>query len=288
MGQLAATRIGWENEHLAAFLLSKISFVANPITVSDDVGSDFFCTLFESRIENDKEQLFPRNSFAIQIKSKEETILATNKIGYLRELELTFFVGVIDQKDLRLNIYSGEYVPLLFTEHGIPQKELKLSPVRNVVGIKDYCRTTTDKSLQVLTAFLKMPFVMEISARDTRDTILAKARQASDLCSRMHQNISARVSQEYIFRLSEPGSASIMAGSGSAETFRRNFYLRLAEAFYNLEWIHKAQRHNFKMEEFRVYEKCYLGLMDAGIETPGMLHEIYNKLKQQLVDGNSD
>lgn len=287
MAHLAAPRIGWENEHLAAFLLSKISFVANPITVSDDVGSDFFCTLFESRIENNVEQLFPRNSFAIQIKSKEETILATNKIEYLTNLELPFFVGVIDQKNLRLNIYSGEYLPLLFTLHGPPQKELKLSPVRDLVGIEDYCRTTTDENLQVLTAFLKMPFVMEISASDDRNTIRAKTRQVSDLCFQMHQNISARVSQEYIFRLGKPSLVSIMAGPDSAKTFRRNFCLRLAEAFYNIEWIHRAQRNNFKMEEFKVYEKCYLGLIEAGIEIPEILREIYNRLKQQLADGNS-
>jgi hypothetical protein len=288
MAQLAATRIGWENEHLATFLLSRISFVANPITVSDDVGTDVFCTLFESQIENNAEQLFPRNSFAIQIKSKEETILATNKIEYLRKLELPFFVGVIDRENLQLNIYSGEYVPLLFTKHGIPKNELKLSPVRDVVGIEDYCRTTANENLQVLTAFLRMPFVMEISARDKHDSILTKARRLSDLCSRMHQNISARVNQEYIFRLSEPGSASIMAGSGSAETFRRNFYLRLAEAFYNLEWIMKSPQHSLNMEEFRVYEKCYLGLIAAKIEIPDILREIYNQLKDQLADKSKD
>lgn len=287
MGQLAAPRIGWKNEHLATFLLSRISFVANPITVSDDVGSDFFCTLFESRIKNNVEQLFPRNSFAIQIKSKEETILATNKIEYLTKLELPFFVGVIDRENLRLNIYSGEYVPLLFTEHGIPQKELKLSPVRSVVGIKDYCLTTTDENLQVLTASLRMPFIMELSASDTRDTILAKARQVSDLCFRMHQNISARVSQEYIFRLSESG-LSIMAGPGSATTFRRNFHFRLAEAFYNLEWIMKSPQHNLSMDEFRVYEKCYLGLIEAKVEIPDWLRGIYNRLKNQLPDRNKD
>lgn len=288
MGQLAAPRIGWENEHLATYLLSKISFVANPITVSDDVGSDFFCTLFESRVESKTEQLFPRNSFAIQIKSKKETVIATNKIEYLTNLELPFFLGVIDQKNLRLNIYSGEYLPLLFTQYGIPQKELKLSPVRDIVDIKDYCRTTTDKNLQLVTAFLKMPFVLEISASDTRDTVLAKSRQISTLCSRIHQNISARVSQEYIFRLSEPGSASIMAGSGSVETFRRNFYLRLAEAFYNLEWITKSPHHNLNMDEFRVYEKCYLGLIEAKIEIPDLLRKIYNRLKGQLTDRSKD
>ncbi|MGQ0665896.1 MAG: hypothetical protein ACT4O4_02580 [Nitrospiraceae bacterium] len=283
MAHLAAPRIGWENEHLATFLLSRISFVANPLTIADDVGSDFFCTLFESRIENNAEQLFPRNSFAIQIKSKEETILATNQIEYLTKLELPFFVGVIDRENLRLNIYSGEYVPILFTEHGIPQKELKLSPVRNVeIEIKNYCQITKDESLHVLTAFLRMPFVIEISASDKRDTVFAKARQVSDLCSRMHQNISARVSQEYIFGLSEPGSALIMAGPGSATTFRRNFYFRLAEAFYNLEWIMKSPQHNLRLDEFRVYEQCYVGLNEAGIEITDLLRGIYTRLKSQL------
>lgn len=287
MGQLAAPRIGWENEHLATYLLSRISFVANPITVSDDVGSDFFCTLFESRIENTIEQLFPRNSFAIQIKSKEETILATNKIEYLTKLELPFFVGIIDRERLRLDIFSGEYVPLLFTEHGIPQQELKLVPVRNGGDNKKYCQTTKDENLQLLTASLRMPLVMELSASDTRDTILAKAHSLSDLCFRMHQNISARVNQEYIFRLSESG-LSIMAGSGSITTFRRNFHFRLAEAFYNLQWLHAKQRNLFSIEEFRVYEKCYLGLIEAKIEAPEILRKIYNELKSQLADKNTD
>jgi len=41
------------------------------------------------------------------------------------------------------------------------------------------------------------------------------------------------------------------------------------------------------MEEFRVYERCYLGLIEAGIEIPGMLREIYNKLKHQLAVRNN-
>jgi len=144
VAHLAAPRIGWENEHLATFLLSRISFVANPTTVADDIGSDFFCTLFESRTENDAEQLFPRNSFAIQIKSKEETIRATNKIQYLDKLELPFFVGVIDRDKLQLRIYSGEYVPILFPLYGAPL-ELRLSPVPAAeVKTTDYCQVKQD------------------------------------------------------------------------------------------------------------------------------------------------
>jgi hypothetical protein len=44
---VAGPRRGWENEHLAAVLLSGVSFIAHPLTIGDDIGSDFFCTLFE-------------------------------------------------------------------------------------------------------------------------------------------------------------------------------------------------------------------------------------------------
>lgn len=289
MAHLAAPRIGWENEHLATFLLSRISFVANPITVADDIGSDFFCTLFVSRIENNAEQLFPRNSFAIQIKSTAAIIPATNKIEYLEKLELPFFVGIVDRTHLKLKlrIYSGEYIPILFTKYGIP-RELQLSPAPvTEIETNGYCDVTQDHNLVALSALLRLPFVAEICAQDSRENILSKAQQLGELCSRMHMNISAKASREYIFRLDQPDAVMIMAGSGSATTFRQNFYRRLAEAFYNLEWIHKSQRHNFKMEEFRVYEKCYLGFIEAGIEIPMMLREIYNRLKQQLADGNS-
>lgn len=286
MGQLAETRIGWENEHLATFLLSRISFVANPITVADDIGSDFFCTLFESRSQNATEQLFPKNSFAIQVKSTESPFAATNKIQYLHELELPFFIGVVDQQYLRLRIYSGEYLPILFCEHGVPCK-LKLSPVSATeFKTKNYCEVKKDKKLTLLYALLRLPFIMQISAKDSRKEILGKAQRLGKLCSRMHKNISARVSKEYIFRLDKPDSALTLAGSGSATTFRQNFYLRLTEAFYNFDWIYRNQRRNFRMEEFRVYEKCYSDLVSAGIGIPPILQERYNELKQLLKAAN--
>lgn len=284
MAHLAAPRIGWENEHLATFLLSRISFVANPITVADDIGSDFLCTLFESRTGNNAEQLFPRNSFAIQIKSKEETIQATNKIQYLDKLELPFFVGVIDRDrdKLQLRIYSGEYVPILFPQYGAP-RELRLSLVpAEEVKAKGYCQVKQDQNLVAVDALIRLPFVMEIGANEKRDDILKKGQELSKLCSRMHDNISARTSKEYIFKLGQPDSAMILAGHGSAQTFRYNFCLRLAEAFYNLEWIMKSPQRNLSMDEFRVYENCYLGLIEAKVEIPDMLRKIYEQLKTQL------
>ncbi len=94
--------------------------------------------------------LLQSSSLGIQIKSKEETILATNKIEYLTKLELPFFVGVIDRENLRLTSTPVKNTSLSSSLNmEFRKKELKLSPVRDVVGIKDYCQTKTDESLEV-------------------------------------------------------------------------------------------------------------------------------------------
>jgi len=67
MTHLSSFRKGWENENLARFLLSRFSFVAHPASVSDDIGTDFFCTIFEIVKEGKRDSLMPRNAFAIQI-----------------------------------------------------------------------------------------------------------------------------------------------------------------------------------------------------------------------------
>lgn len=122
MAHLGSFRKGWENENLACFILSKFSFISQPVTIADDCGSDFFCTIFQRKKGNGCEYLIPKNSFAIQIKSNYETFDITNKIDYLESLEIPFFVGVADQKELKLSIYSGEYIPILFSYVGLPKK----------------------------------------------------------------------------------------------------------------------------------------------------------------------
>lgn len=108
MAHLYSFRQGWQSENIARFLLSKFSFISSPSTISDDIGSDFLCTLF--KIEKGK--LHPSNSFAIQIKSKSNSkkIGITKKISYLVDLEIPFFVGVIDRDNLKISIYAREYI----------------------------------------------------------------------------------------------------------------------------------------------------------------------------------
>jgi hypothetical protein len=277
MPHLAVPRRGWENEHLATFLLAKIAFVAHPLTVADDIGSDFFCTLFESSNENGMEVLFPRNSFAIQVKSRRENFAATNKIDYLLRLELPFFLGVVDRHTLRLDVYAAEHLPMMFSHLGRP-RELTLCPLEpNEAGGTPPYHGSPDGPCT-----LNLRHVVELTAADDRDALRRKGAALSALCSRIHGNIATRTSQEYIFTLDQAGSVRIMAGPSSAETFRHNFCLRLAEVFYNLEWLLQNQPQEFSREEFEMYDRLYTELTRRPVPIPDILRGVRERLKQRL------
>jgi hypothetical protein len=271
MPPLRGPRKGWENEHLASFLLSRVSFVANPLTVADDVGSDFFCTLFE--ISN-ADQLFPRNSFAIQIKSSKDKIDATGKIEYLEKLELPFFVGVVDQANLKLSIYSGEYLPIFFSHYGIPQK-LKLSLEDTTVTFDNYCELGTPGNY-----LLRMPHLLDLEGQEDRNAIIGKGQQLIQLGSRMLQNNSSRRGCEYVFHLGD-GRVSIFAGPGSAQTFMNNFYFRLAEAFYNFKWLYQNNPSGFNVAEYKVFEQFYHALNSGG-QIPMVVSAAYESIRLTL------
>src|SRR5271154_5695100 len=107
MAHLYSFRQGWQSETLARFLLSHFSFIAQPSTIADDVGGDFYCTLFRREAAGTNQRLIPNSSFLIQIKSADDEIDLSNKADFLEQLELPFFVGVADREELKLRIYSG-------------------------------------------------------------------------------------------------------------------------------------------------------------------------------------
>jgi hypothetical protein len=274
MSHLSSFRIGWENERLALFLLSRISFVAHPSSVGDDVGSDFFCTLFEREQVNSKEMLIARNSFAIQVKSNHEVFDVTNKLEYLKKLELPFFVGVVDQKGLSLAIYSGEYLPILFV-HPKPTMRLHLAPVNEAVPIHAYYESQSDGDY-----ILKMPHILTLTASEGQQTLEDNGSQLRTLCSRLHENISTVTNKEYIFKLESSPEAYILAGPGSNQTFRYNFYLRLAEVFYNLQWLEEHGR--LDRQEFEVFQRCYSDISAIRKDIPPVVGERLRELKKLL------
>jgi hypothetical protein len=273
MGHLAVPRKGWENEHLATYLLSQIAFVAHPMTVADDVGSDFFCTLFEPREQGPTQMLFPLHSFAIQVKSSRRKVNATNKIEYLHGLEIPFFLGVVDRSDSYLSVYSGEYLPFMFSHLGRPaQLRLHMVDHEKVTASNAYAGTGGGP------CDLRLPFVLRLAAADDRQTLTANGGKLAKLCSRMHRNISSWKLDEYIFTCDAPAPERIFAGCGSVQHFRHNFYLRLAEVFFNMEWLYEKHQ-GFSVAEFEMYDRIYRDLLTNGSEIPPILEMVYERLR---------
>ena len=275
MPQLARTRTGWENEHLATHLLSRIAFVAKPITVSDDIGSDFFCVLFEKRNDTGIEMLFPLNSFAIQVKSSDGVHDATKNITHLHKLELPFFLGIVSRNDSEMKIYSGEHLPFLFAHKGNLEK-LRFSPCENAENESDgYVGNDGDYRLT-------MPLVTKLSINGTEEEILKIGLKLRELCSRMQRNISSKINDEYIFEYANPSVLKIFAGCGSYPKFRGNFMRRLAEVFYNLSWVFDHRHADFQLREFEIYERCYLDLKQNCNAAATIADEPYKELKAKL------
>jgi hypothetical protein len=255
MPQLTGIRKGWENEKLAAYLLSRISFVAQPMSTGDDLGSDFFCTLFEIHNLSGGDALMPRSSFAIQVKSSPRNIPSDNRIDYLMGLQLLFFVGVVKQSPACLEIYSAEFLPQLFSEVGKPDA-LTLVPVPTAeFNPRKYHETTGNSSL------LRCPLVATLSANDDQAEFARKATDLIAICTKTQANIATRVSEEHVYENRYTGDVLIVAGSGSVKYFRGNFFKRLAEVFYNLNYIARAGKiDEAVVAEFQAFEAFYLQL----------------------------
>lgn len=169
MPHLLSPRTGWENERLASYLLSRFSFVAQPVTIADDRGSDFSCTMFEIvRTQSGRDALLPRSSFAIQVKSSMDTVPMNNKIEYLRWLDLLFFIGVVNQPPPEMGIYSGELLPMMFAFFGIPDR-MSLTPVTTLEPGQfsyEFVKDSPNGMIRIL-----CPLVVTLSTHEDRSTL---------------------------------------------------------------------------------------------------------------------
>ncbi len=278
MAHLLRPRKGWENERLAAFLLSRFSFLAHPASFADDLGSDFFCTIFQLDNESGQESLSPRTSFAIQIKSTADAFGVDNKIDYLERLELPFMIGVVKQSPPEMAVYSAGLLLLLFSEHGKPER-LWLVPHDSAAYSPDaYCEVAAPKALR-----LACPLITTFRTGDGRSDLDTKVATLLAVCSRTFANIATRPRDEHIYDVDGSGRFVIMAGPGSVKVFRDNFLQRLGEVFYNLEWILTVQPQAFRVEEFRVFESVFLQLCaqyDNGL--PLYVSGPYSSLKARV------
>src|SRR6266478_3423602 len=258
MPHLLAPRKGWENERLASYLLSRFSFVAQPSSIADDLGSDFFCTLFEIvKIASGHDALRPLSSFAIQVKSSADEIQMDNKIDYLQRLELPFFIGVVNQSPPAITIYSVELLPFLFSLFGIPEKLSLLAVDQSGVNVGHLWDDLRSDNGGIR---LLCPSVATFTATENRSTLASKVEAVHEVCTRVHLNIAARVSEEHIYDMDGKGTFQIVSGPGSAQHFRTNFVKRLGEVFTNLEWSLGDHPTKEWLAEFQVFDSLYESL----------------------------
>lgn len=226
--QLADPHKGWENEHLATFLLSRIAFVAAPITVGDDVGTDIFCTLFEPASHKGKPVLLPRRSIAVQIKSQKQPTDIAPRLDYLARLEVPYYLGIVDQQQLTLELFSARFLPALLSLQR-RHSRLLLKPVD--VFQRDYRPCDASGVYSLLCHKVAM-----LSVHDDAATALKAAAAIREDSTAALQAIASRLNHEYVFEIAG-GEVEFYAGPDSARTFRHSFYKRLAEAYYNLSWL---------------------------------------------------
>lgn len=271
-------REGWQGEHLARFILSKFAFIAEPSTVVDDIGTDFYCTNFDVEIVDKEKYLLPKNSFVIQIKKRKKNINIdiTNKLRFLDRLEVPYFVGIVttEIKCNKVEIYSGEFIPIFLSEIDFTQKKVFLTP----------CETRTngmwDLEFDKLKIFMPKIIELDIDCEFKDKNDFEKLNEFYSIISTIQKNISARKSGEYIFNLQNEKTSYIIAGPGSAQTYRKNLIDRLTESFYNIHRIIEDSPADFYVEEFKAYEHFYHDLISIFGSIPPLLKSRYDECKR--------
>ena len=269
---LYTPRVGWEGERLAHYLLSRFSFIAQPTSIADDVGSDFYCTIFDI-LDSTPPMVEPRTSFAIQVKSNALKIDAHNKVRYLHHLEIPYFLGVVNQAKAELTIYSAERFPMMTAVFGVPEK-LWLRPVDDDAPPWEGFDAKSGVTLNCYQ-------VCAFKASEGRDELRPKVEKLLTICRRALANIGTRRAEEHIYQLDDDAKRfSIVAGCGSVSFFRDNMYKRLAEAFYNFDYMLSRDPDLFNIAEFQVYETFHLALRSAHArESLQLADERYRKVK---------
>ena len=301
-------KLGWDREKLAEYMLSRISYTAKPSTVSDDLGTDIFCTLFRVEEMNGDKYRLPLNSFAVQVRSSDRTSDFSKNIKYLLNLEIPFFWGVLDESAKRLTLFSGENLHVFFHHVG-EVKELKIRPLeRNQMNVPYDPMEPRKGKYTVM-----FPKVLHMDINQTEEDLNEVVSGLQKTCQLMHRNISTIEVKEYIFAHHDERIVTILAGSGSAQEYLPNFMKRLAENFHNLIWIHKNLdniewiHNNIKwihsacpendrdavlrllLKEFKIYEDTYLRIRDLYLPTvPSYLKDTYEELRTLLnTEGNN-
>ncbi|EFK10316.1 conserved hypothetical protein [delta proteobacterium NaphS2] len=239
---LAAFRSGWQSENLARYILSNFAFIAHPSTIADDIGSDFFCNIFDEISSDKNNYLVPKESFAIQIKSNARKFSISNKKDYLQSLGVPFFVGVTNKKKKILDVFSGEYLIPFFLDN--PNADnIKVSLMKK--NISEFY-SFSKKSGEFTVYF---PHVSTIGLDRDSTEFKTNTKNISRVCRIISNNITRRNNREYIFVDSVKAQTLLV---NSDALIQQSLSTRLSNIFMELSYI---LENNFIDDNLREYEK---------------------------------
>ncbi|MFZ3135923.1 MAG: hypothetical protein WA126_00865 [Thermodesulfovibrionales bacterium] len=224
---LASFRKGWQSENLARYILSNFAFISQPSTIADDLGSDFFCTIFDSIPNGNNDALIPKESFAIQIKSNRRSFSITGKTEYLKSLGIPFFIGVCNKRKQELELYSGEYIiPFFVDEPSAEQIKIKLCEMADCKEIR-YAKQ--DKEF-----ILKFPKLFTISSNHDSPEFKGTIKNLSKACRTISLNITRRNNKEYIFFESFSNKFLLVSNK---QDIKESIDTRLSKIYFELAYI---------------------------------------------------
>jgi hypothetical protein len=224
---IASFREGWQSENLARYILSNFAFISQPSTVADDIGSDFFCTIFDAIPNGKNNFLVPKESFAIQIKSNKKPFYITGKTEYLKSLGIPFFVGICNKKKQEVEFYSGEYlIPFFVDEPSAEKIKIKLCETDNC---KENRYSEEDSEF-----IIKFPKLFTIGSNHNTAEFKEAIKNLSKTCRSISRNITRRNNKEYIFF--ESFSNNILLVS-KRQIIKESIDTRLGKIFIELAYI---------------------------------------------------
>lgn len=265
-------RLGWEDEHLAAYLLSRVAFVARPLTVADDIGFDFLCTTYEERrvVNEPDADLCGQSAFAIQIKRPNgRHKVGRDRVEHLRYMELPYFIGVVRRDLGALDVYAADVLPLMFSKIGIPG-EIVFSPINQQPeghGFSGDERQVT----------LECPLLLSLATNNAHEVRLAQAEMLKQTCHRMLRNNASLAFELHLYKTYD-GRVESYAGPGSIKHFRTNVYQNLYVALGNLRFLKFRAPRLFDPKERQAFEGFVKALKEVRSDVPSDLDDAVARL----------
>lgn len=264
---LDSYRQGWQAQNIAKVLLSQFSFLSEPVNIGDDIGSDFYCTIFEKIPINSNKNLLPTNSFLIQIKSAgsiSELLDISKYLPIFRQMDLPFIIGIVNKKELSMSLFSGELLPHFFALNGdvnclyaeFIDKPKKRSDGDSWLNYIEWWKNISEDKNKLV-----FPKITEISLFQDEITFQNNVKEFSEICKTISKNLTSFGNQNFIFQDTITKFPIFYTRSSNewTEGIETDIQIRLAEMFYHIFFLSSKGEEEKERSNtlFKIYANLY-------------------------------